>query len=322
MRRVTARAYANIALCKYWGKIPGKGNLPATPSISLALSGLKTETTMELLDSGHDHFVLDGNKPDEHTAKRLKQYLNYWRTQNLIQGHFSIDSRNLFPTGAGLASSSSGYAALAKALSLFSSRKISDTKLSRMARIGSGSAARSITGGLSAFPVGKDPAARLLLMPDEVPWGMVVAVVMRGEKEIGSSRGMELSRKTSPYYQSWVERAHKDFKAMLTAIKKKDLNRIGEICEGNTLAMHACMMSTKPALIYWNHATVEIINTVRRWRTRGLEAYFTIDAGPNVMIMAKREDLKSIAARVRRISGVISANISLPAGGAEIRDLI
>jgi diphosphomevalonate decarboxylase len=320
MRRVTARAYANIALCKYWGKIPEGENLPATPSISLALAGLKTETMVEALDHGPDSFRLDGYKPDRNTSKRLKEYLDYWRKQNLIKGHFAVISKNYFPTASGLASSSSGYAALAKALSEFSSKKISDANLSRLARIGSGSAARSITGGLSAFPAGKDPAAKLILTPDEIPWGMVVVIVKSAEKEIGSRQGMELSRKASPYYKSWLLQAAKDYKSMLVAMRKKDLPKIGEICEANTLAMHACMMATRPALIYWNHTTLEIINAVKRWRENGLKAYFTIDAGPHVVILSKREDLNSISSRARRIEGVIAAKISLPAGGAEIRE--
>ncbi len=318
MRRVTARAYANIALCKYWGKIPGGENLPATPSISLALTGLKTETMVEPLERGPDSFRLDGHRPDKNTADRLKTYLDYWRKNSLIKGYYAINSKNYFPTASGLASSSSGYAALAKALSEFSSKNISDANLSRLARIGSGSAARSITGGLSAFPMGKDPEAKLILRPDEIPWGMVVVIVKSAEKEIGSRQGMELSRKSSPYYQSWLLQAAKDYKSMLASIKKKDLTKIGEICEANTLAMHACMMATRPALIYWNNITIELINAVMRCREKGLRAYFTIDAGPHVVILSKREDLNSIASRARRIEGVISAKISLPAGGAEI----
>jgi diphosphomevalonate decarboxylase len=320
MRRVIARAYANIALCKYWGKIPGGENLPATPSISLALSGLKTETIVETLDHGPDSFRLDGHKPDKNTANRLKKYLDYWRKQNLIKGHFAVISKNYFPTASGLASSSSGYAALVKALSEFSSKKISDSNLSRLARIGSGSAARSVSGGLSALPIGKDACARLILSPDEIPWGMIVVIVKADEKEIGSRQGMELSRKGSPYYQSWLSQAARDYNSMLAAIRKKDLSKIGEICEANTLAMHSCMMATRPALIYWNNSTLELIKAVKRWRGKGLEAYFTIDAGPHVIILAKREDLNSIAARARRIEGVISARISLPAGGAEVRE--
>jgi diphosphomevalonate decarboxylase len=320
MRRVTARAYANIALCKYWGKLPGANNLPATPSISLAISGLKTETMVEVLEHGPDSFKLDGRKPDETTAKRLEEYLDYWRDRRLLKGSFAVLSKNYFPTGAGLASSSSGYAALAKALSALSPKKIPDAKLSRLARMGSGSAARSIPGGLSALPVGKDPAAKLLLSPEEIPWGMVVVIVKSGEKEISSRQGMELSRKTSPYYKSWLSQAARDYSSMLDAIKKKDLSQIGEICEANTLAMHACMMATRPPLIYWNRATIEIIHAVRRWRAKGLDAYFTIDAGPHVAILARREDLNSISTRARRLNGVISAKTSLPAGGAEIRE--
>jgi len=315
---VITRAYANIALCKYWGKMTGKGNLPATPSISITLKSLQTETEVCPSDSESDSFQIDGKSVDEFSYKRLSGYLDYWRDSKIIKGYFSVKSTNTFPAKAGLASSASGYAALAKALSAFSSKKISNIELSRLARIGSGSAARSIPGGLSKLPVGKNPAASLLVSADDLPWGMVIVTIDAGEKKTGSREGMESSRETSPYYKSWLSQSKLDYKAMLSAISNMDFSSVGKVCEANTMAMHACMIATRPPLIYWSKATLPVLQRVPEWREGGLETYYTTDAGPHVILLGKLEDLDKIASEASRIPGVVAVDSSLPGDGAKI----
>ena len=321
IRRVTARAFANIALVKYWGKQPaaaGHDNSPATPSIALALDKLKTETIIERVDAPDDRFFINDKPADVFSSKRLAEYLNLWRKQKLIDGYFIISSQNNFPTKAGLASSSSGYAALAMALSAFSKQKLNLAQLSRLARIGSGSAARSVTGGLSALPNTKNPAAKLILQAEDIPWGMVIALTNEIEKDIGSRPGMELSRKTSPYYESWIDCAERDYRNMLKAIKRLDFTQIGEIMEANSLAMHSCMMASRPALIYWNDATINILQTIKIWRKDGLETYATMDAGPHVALLGYKRDLNKIAARAAKVAGVKTVIKCHPATGASI----
>ncbi|MCP4633690.1 MAG: diphosphomevalonate decarboxylase [candidate division Zixibacteria bacterium] len=318
IRRVISRAHSNIALIKYWGKRSGEGNLPATPSISLGLRELTTETEIQKQTSGKDKIIINNTAASGESYKNLVRYLDYCRETGLISGPLRITSNNNFPTQAGLASSASGYAALATALSGFSEKKLSLTKLSHLARKGSGSAARSITGGLSAFPTGNNPAARLLLAPEKIPWGMVVVVVDSQSKAISSREGMEHSRLTSPYYKNWIKQADADYKSMLKAINTEDFTAIGELSEANALAMHCCMIASRPSLIYWNNTTVDIINSVKGWRKDGLEVYFTIDAGPNVILMGNKEDLAKIAQRAERVKGVTTVIPSIPGGQAEI----
>jgi diphosphomevalonate decarboxylase len=289
--RVLTRAFANIALVKYWGKLPTKINSPATPSVSLALAALKTETIIERID---------------------------WRQRKLIKGHFYINSKNNFPTGSGLASSASGYAALAMGLGALAERKIGIAELSRLARLGSGSAARSVIGGIASLRDGIDPAAKVIIRAEDVPWGMVIAVVEDQQKKVSSRLGMGHSSKTSPYYKNWVAQAKADYKQILKAIASKNLSKIGKIVEANALAMHACMMSSRPQLVYWQPATVELIRMAPIWRKQGLETFFTIDAGPNVIFLGKRTDLLQIARRVKRIAGVKKVIVSKPGGGAEV----
>jgi diphosphomevalonate decarboxylase len=316
--RVLARAFANIALVKYWGKLPTKINSPATPSVSLALAALKTETIIERIDSKSDNFIINDSNPDKETLERLSNYLNIWRQRKLIEGRFSINSRNNFPTGSGLASSASGYAALAMGLGAMAERKIGLAELSRLARLGSGSAARSVIGGIASLPDGNDPAAKAIIRADDVPWGMVIAIVEDQKKKISSRLGMGHSAKTSPYYKDWVRQSKADYKQILKAIASKNMSKIGEIAEANALAMHACMMSSRPPLVYWQPATIDLIRMTPIWREQGLETYFTIDAGPNVIFLGKQTDLLQIARRVKRIAGVKKVIVSKPAGGAKV----
>ncbi len=315
--RVTAQACANIALCKYWGKA-GAGNVPATPSISLALDKLTTTTTVERSTTKSDHVIFNGKPADQATTKRVRDYLSVWRNLGLLEGQFKVTTENNFPTGAGLASSSSAFAALATALGGFSARKIGTARLSRLARIGSGSAARSVTGGISALPASADPASKVLFDASEVPWAMVVAVVDQTHKDTGSRSGMEQSRLTSPYYAAWIKQASADYKRMRTSLRSWNITEVGEIAEANMLAMHACMLATRPALTYWNGATLGLIQQVRVWRKQGLECYATTDAGANVAVLCSISDLPKLARRVGKISGVMKAIACKPGGGSEI----
>jgi diphosphomevalonate decarboxylase len=317
--QVTARACTNIALCKYWGK-QGPGNAPATPSISLALDALTVTMTVSRSRGADDVIRLPRGLNRPVAAARIREYLKLWRRQRLVTGSLRVESEMNFPAGAGLASSAAAYAALARALAGLSNVSLSTGQLSRLARHGSGSAARSITGGISALPAGTDPAARQLAPPSAVPWGMVVALVSAKHKDIASRPGMEASRRSSPYYERWLKQAARDYRAALKAIVDWDLDATGRIAEANMLAMHAVMLATRPALVYWEPATLALIRLAARLRDAGLPAYATIDAGPNVALLCHRDDLQGVAARARRVAGVERTITSLPGGPSEIID--
>lgn len=300
VNKVTARAYANIALCKYWGKC-GTGNAPATPSIGLALDALFTETIVSRRARG-DQVQLNNKPVLGQRRARILDYLQLWRDRGLLQGNFRIESRNSFPTAAGLASSASGFAALATALYRMTGQQTCMRGLTRLARQGSGSAARSIYGGLTALAATADPAAQWLAPADDVPWGMVIAVVKAPAKEIGSRAGMEQSRLTSPYYEQWLKTCRSDYRKMRGALKTWDLTTTGELMEANMLAMHACMLTTRPPLVYWSAATLSIFDAVKQWRRKGLQAYATTDAGAHVALLCRREDLAAVAKQVRTLT--------------------
>lgn len=316
-QRVKARACANIALCKYWGK-QGPGNAPQTPSLGLVLAKLTTTTTVKRLAGPQDRYELNGKPVDPVTRQQFSEYLEEWRLAGYLEGSVSIKAQNSFPTAAGLASSASGYAALAVALNHLVGSPLSTTELTRWARRGSGSAARSILGGLVALPAGADPVARAIKPAGSIDWAMAVAIVDAPPKTVGSREGMERTKRTSPYYPQWASLCTKHYRDLLAAVRDDDLARAGEIVEANFLAMHATMLAADPPLVYWSPATLAVLDAAQSWRTSGMAVYATADAGPHVALLARAGEIKRIAQRTRRIPGVKQVITSGPGSAAVV----
>ena len=293
----TAVAHPNIALLKYWGKQDAPGNLPATPSLSITLDGLTTTTTVA--EAGADRFSLNGQPAAD--AKVLRTLASWRRDQPIPP--LAICSRNNFPTSAGLASSASGFAALATAVDAHCGLGLSKAEISELARRGSASAARSIHGGFVAL-AGPDWRAQQLLPSTAWPLRVVVAIVATEPKAVPSTAGMERSRTTSPYFDAWVASAALDFAAMQQAVSAKDFPALADLAEASCLKMHALMLSSRPPLLYWNGATVECLRTIRELRAKGCQAFATVDAGPQVKAVCEPKHAERVEAALRRIDGV------------------
>lgn len=302
-----ARAHSNIALVKYWGKRDATLNTPAVGSISVTLDGLYTDTRVTFRsDLAEDEFRLDGSLGD---ATRVSRVLDLVRARATHDQRAVVTSTNNFPTGAGLASSASGFAALAVAAAGAGGLTLTDRELSILARHGSGSAARSIFGGFAEMhagvaPDGSDSYAEQLLGPADWPLSVAVAITEHGEKSINSTVGMVESAATSPFYPAWLDSADDDLADMRAAVAARDFVRLGELAEYNCLKLHALMLSTRPALIYWNAATVAAMHAVRGLRADGVPAYFTIDAGPQVKVLSRPADAAAVRAALEAVPGV------------------
>ena len=329
-RAATAVACSNIALAKYWGKIDVALNLPAVPSISMTLDGLTTRTTV-VFDAGlrRDRLWLDGKEAKGKPLARVVAMLDRVRALS-GQGHRArVETRNDFPTAAGLASSASGFAALAAAACSAAGVTASDRQLSQLARQASASAARSIYGGFVELPAGKVGKANLAAKPlhgrDHWDVAMVIALTAVGAKDVGSTEGMERSRRTSPYYEPWVAAAPRLCKEVRTALASRDLERLGRAMEQSTLAFHACAMAAAPGIIYFLPATLAALATVRRLRDRGTAVFATMDAGPHVKALCSSKDVAAVRRALGRTEGVRSTLVARPGpgvivtGGQEVR---
>ncbi|MFQ5582847.1 MAG: diphosphomevalonate decarboxylase [Calditrichia bacterium] len=285
-------------------------NLPATGSISITLKELFTKTRVNFRpDLTEDTFRLNGRKAGETETRRVGNFLDLIRKLSGQALFADVVSENNYPTGAGLASSASGFAALSLAACSALNLKLSPSRLSVVARQGSGSAARSIFGGFVEMkagerPDGSDAVAVQIAAEDHFPIEVLVAITTREAKKIGSTEGMELTKKTSPYYPAWVQSCRSDLEEMRKAILQRDFRKLGEISENSSLKMHALIMSTKPAILYWNPTTIEIIHTVWEMRKNGIEAYVSIDAGPQVKILSLPENSWRVWDNIINIRGV------------------
>jgi len=308
---------------KYWGKRDRDLNLPAAGSISVTLDRLSTRTTVTFDAAlASDVFELDG-RPDAEKGARVTRFLDRVRRLAELETRGHVETRNDFPTGAGLASSASGFAALTLACDRALDLGLSAPALSALARQGSGSAARSLIGGFAEMRAGEaadgsDAYAVELAPPTHVPMRVLVAVTTTAEKTIGSTEGMRRTEETSPFYDAWLRATEDDLRAMREAIAAADLERIGSLAESNCLRMHALMLGARPPLLYWNAATLEVIGAVHAMRAEGRRAWFTIDAGPQVKVLCDAAEAESIEQELRALDGVREVILAAPGVGASL----
>lgn len=325
-RMATAQAQPNIALIKYWGKRDTALNLSATSSLSLTLASLWTRTRVEFVPAlAADQLRLNGA---EHpvVARRAVRFLDVLRERAGNKCFARVETQNNFPTGAGLASSASGFAALGLAASTALNLDMDQTALSRLVRRGSGSAARSMFGGFVTLAAGqrddgKDSLAEPLLEAQQWPLCVVVAVTSNQTKSVGSSEGMQRSRATSPFYSAWLDGAADDLVAGRSAVMARDFAALATISESNCMKMHAVMLSSQPALLYWNGVTVTCLHAIRTLRERdGVGVFFTVDAGPQVKAICLPDDAQRVATTLAEVPGVIEVLTSDLGAGARLID--
>jgi len=308
--KATAIAHSNIALIKYWGKRRSTFNIPAVGSISLTLQELFTQTKVRFDPSlKQDMLILNGKRSSHEIEDRASRFLDLIRRKSDLPFKAQVVSHNNFPTGAGLASSASAFAALALAGSKAAGKTLTKVELSQLARLGSGSAARSIYGGFVEMKTGRklngqDAVAVRLAKPDFWPIKLLIVITTTLGKGIGSSQGMDHSKNTSPYYSQWIKTSVNDLAEMRLAIRNKDFEKMGELAEYSCLKMHSLCFSARPALIYWNQLTIELMHYIRELRNSGLPAYFTIDAGPQVKVLTLPEYGSTLRKKLHQVPGI------------------
>jgi len=322
--KATALAHPNIALVKYWGKRSLDLNLPAVGSISITLNELHTLSTVQFREDLTDDFLIlnDQEASPEQTA-RVSRFLDLVRQKSGIKWRARVGSRNNFPTGAGLASSASAFASLALAAAKAAGLQLTPPQLSELARLGSGSATRSIFGGFVEMKIGEradgsDAVAMQIADKDHWDIRILIAITSEEEKSTGSTEGMQHTARTSPFYGQWVFSSQRDLEEMRNTIFVRNFTRLGEIAEHNCLKMHAVALSARPGLIYWKPATIAAIHTIRELRQQGTPVYFTIDAGPQVKALCLSRDADQIQEALIQVPGVKNVITTSPGGGAEL----
>lgn len=314
-----AIAHSNIALAKYWGKRDQMLNLPDVPSLSLTLAGLTTRTFVQFDPQlPADVLVLNGASVHGAAAAKAIGVLDRVRRAAGLDCRARIESSNDFPTASGLASSASGFAALARAAVGAAGLEWSHAAVSDLARSASVSAARSVFGGFVTLEAGAHFAEPLDVSDEAKRLKMVIAVTEKGPKPVSSTSGMLHTRETSPYYSAWRDAAPQVYRDLRSALVQGELDRAGTLMEHSALAMHATMFAARPALIYFNSATLGAIQAVRELREAGVFAYFTIDAGPHVKVLTLSEHVDRVRAALSVLPGVSQVLTSGSGEGARL----
>lgn len=317
----TALAHPNIAFIKYWGNRDQTLRLPSTGSISMNLDGLFTRTTVTFVASlKADRLRISQRQVKGPGLERVSRFLDLVRQLSGMNERAEVVSENNFPSGAGIASSAAAFGALALAASRAAGIVLTQRELSRLARRGSGSACRSVPEGFVEWQLGEsdeDSCAHSIAPPDH--WDLVdcVAIVSARHKKTGSTEGHALAG-TSPLQAARVEDAPRRLDLCRRAILACDFEEFAAVVELDSDMMHAVMMTSTPALFYWQPASITVMESVREWRARGIPVCYTVDAGPNIHVICPREYIGETEKNLRELPSVQDVLVAGVGGPARI----
>ena len=302
-QKVTESCPSNIALIKYWGKY--ENQIPANPSISYTLKLCKTNTEMEFVaDEAFSVQTFLAGKEEIKFAEKIEKYFKTieqylpW----VLKGKYIIKTENTFPHSSGIASSASGFGAIAKCLMTLdrsfsgqTDEDFSTKKASFLARLGSGSACRSLYDGLVVWGETKEVSGSSDLFAVRYPNEEIhevfrsfndwVLLIHEGEKSVSSTVGHGLMN-TNPYAERRFQEAHENFASIKTILKEGDMKAFIKLVEHEALTLHAMMMMSEPAFILMQAGTLAVINKIWEFRKEtNLPLFFTLDAGANVHLL-------------------------------------
>lgn len=321
-RTATAVAYANIAFIKYWGNRDQRLRLPVNGSISMNLDGLfaRTQVTFDESLCCDDVLNLNGRVEKETALQRVSGFLDYIRKMAGVTLCARVRSENNFPTGTGIASSAAAFAALAVAATNALGLDLNEAELSALARLGSGSACRSIPAGFVEWQVGENEAdsfAFTIAPPEHWPLVDCVAVLRTGHKPVGSSEGHTLAG-SSPLQPARIADTPRRLDICRSAIRQRDFQALAEIIEQDSNLMHAVMMTSQPALFYWEPESLALMRAVRAWRASGIPVAYTLDAGPNVHVICEASAVLQVSQRLIGNPAVRQLFTAPPGGAAHL----
>jgi diphosphomevalonate decarboxylase len=323
MVSATAIAHPNIAFIKYWGNRDNTLRLPLNGSISMNLDGLFTQTTVTWnhdQGAGRDTLNLNGVRMGGKTLQRISSFLDHVRQLAHLDLGAEVVSESNFPSGAGIASSASAFAALSLAATRAADLDLDSASLSRLARLGSGSACRSIPSGFVEWEAGTSNEASyaISIAPPE-HWSLVdvIAIVSTDHKTTSSSDGHILAC-TSPLQSARVDDAPRRLDLCRRALLERDFSILAEIIEADSNLMHAVMLTSSPPLLYWQAATLTVMKSVQVARACGLQVCYTIDAGPNVHVICTINAMDESVKLLSGIPGVREVRVARVGGPARL----
>lgn len=314
MNRISVSSPSNIALIKYWGMRDEQLTLPNNVSLSMTLSQCVSLCTMAPLHHGSNDEILWKTSEGalvpaspsmrfgiEHHLGQLRQHIDHWPP-------LRIATSNSFPTGAGIASSASGFSALAMAFALQCDQQCRGACISELARLsGSGSAARSAFGGFVQWPGDARQStgpAHQFAPAHHWPLHDLIAVVDASHKKVSSRQGHRLAA-SSPFYPTRLELLPERLDTVRKAILNRDFDALADAVEREAVEMHMIAMTSQPPVFYWQPTTLTLLERVRQLRGEGLQVCATMDAGPNVHVLCTAQHRSRVFAALRTMPGVV-----------------
>ncbi len=304
--KATAIAHPNVALIKYWGRKNETLRLPTNGSISINLSEMTTTTTVEFSEKFITDEITINDEAVTDESDRAIKHLGRIRTLAKSDLKAKVVSKNNFPSSTGLSSSSSGFAALTIAATHALGLELSEKELSILARQGSGSACRSIPDGWVEWKdaeTSEESFASSFFPPEHWSLVDVVAVVSTEKKDVPTSVGQKLAQ-TSPFFSARQTSMQQKILELKTYIKERNFEKFGETVEAEALNMHAVMITSNPSLIYWSVGTLSLMKQVKKWRSEGLPAYFTINTGQDIHILVEEKNTPILIEKLNTVSYV------------------
>jgi diphosphomevalonate decarboxylase len=283
----SARACVNFALSKYWGKKSNAVQQPAVPSVSIGIEGLEAHAEVSFKTSlAEDTIFLGGRAADPGTCIKVSAVLDHIRAISGRNLFAEVRSETNFPIQAGLASSAAGLAAVSAAAWSAAGLDIGELgSIADCARLGSGSASRSIHGGFVAWePTAQGSTVRAIAPATHWPLELCLVRLSAEAKKVPSREGMKQAQETSPMWDAWVSKAKEDAATIEQAVVEKNFEMLAETAEANCLLMHATTITARPPVYYLKPESWKVIRTVEELRSNGLPCFFTADAGPNIKV--------------------------------------
>ncbi|EGT48442.1 hypothetical protein CAEBREN_16419 [Caenorhabditis brenneri] len=309
---VTVRVPMNIALVKYWGKRDEQLILPLNDSISLTVDKLTAETTVRMIEGvGKNTVEINGKNVELSSNKRYqtvfdealrlqrkrKEISDSNGNSTSISHYFQVISTTNFPVAAGLASSAAGFAAIA--LGIQRLLNLDDSQANRLARIGSGSACRSMFGGLVHWKKGEkeDGSDCVAVKTCDSNWPDLYCIILvfnDGRKKVGSSEGMRRTSETSTLLQHRIESiVPQRIDEIKKAYSSRNFENLAKVIMADSNQFHAVCLDTSPPIRYLNDASWHLIELVEKFNEEeGIRAAYTFDAGPNACVILQKKDAK------------------------------
>jgi diphosphomevalonate decarboxylase len=306
--RTVAQAPPNIAFVKYWGKRDLVLNLPAADSFSVCLDRFHAVVTAERLAAGDDLVSWNATPVGPPHHGRFTRLAD--RVRELAGTSFPVRVavQTALPPRLGLAGSAAAMAAAALALSRLHGLDLAEPELSALARLGSGSACRSVPGGFVHWQAGRqadgrDSFGRTVAGPDHWPdLALLLVVTATGPKAVSSTEGMLRSASSSPFYAAWVEQCAALVPVAVAAVRARDWRGLMDVSELSARSMHAVALSASPPILYASGSTLSVIDLVHELRAAGTPVFFTLDAGPNPVVV-------TLAAYARAVEAALAARV-------------